>query len=144
MELKRLWRKRGFLLKPICCFADKASAGGVAGHLSGLTGKGKNPPQPSPDAFSSGKVASLAPPASTTNILKSTSGSSLGILRDFNNLKRLFQRIFEIVIFFPPFQCSCTSGHPRSCTAACTVASFPPCILTAFSSPSIDFSARSS
>lgn len=100
MELKRLWRKRGFLLKLICCFADKVSAGGVAGHPSGLIGKGRNPPQPSPDTFSSGKVASLTPPTSTTNFLKSASGYSPGILRYFSNLRLLFQRIFEIVI--PP------------------------------------------
>jgi len=59
-------------------------------------------------------------------------------------LGKYFKVFFEIAIFFLPFRRSCTSRHPRSRTAACGVDNLALCILTAFSSPTIDFSARSS
>lgn len=103
-----------------------------------LIGKGKNLPQLSPDAFGSRKVASLAPLATTANFLKSTSASWPGISREFNNLRQLFQRISEIVLYFSPFSVAAHHNGQEG-PAACGVANLAPWILTAFSSPTIDF-----
>lgn len=136
MELKRLWRKKGFLLKPMCCSTDKAPQVEWQA-LFGSNWEREKPTSTVPRCLWQEEGGFSRSSSSHCQLFKALLHLALVFQENSIILGNYFKGFLKLS-YFSPFSVA-AHHNAREGPAACGVANLAPWILTAFSSPTIDF-----